>query len=198
GDYRVTLQVTDEKGIKNSVSKTINPVPKIKPIVLFQMKKKQYIRGENIYFDNSSFSKGGELKSNRWDFGDGTESSLRNPSHRYKSTGDYTVKLKVCDSDGLCDTASEIIRVAKIPVTNAVKGEDIHAYIAKNGQPAESLIKKNASINAYRYGNIWLLAKWDRIDCAVLDGGLSMTLMGYPKQCHWHEKYAANYMIDLK
>ena len=198
GDYRVTLQVTDDKGATNSVSKTINPVPKIKPTVLFQVKKKQYMRGENIYFDNRSYSKGGKLKSNRWEFGDGAESSLRNPSHRYKNTGDYTVTLKVCDSDGLCDIASNTVRVAQIPVTNAVKGEDIHAYIAKNGQPAEHLVKKNASINAYRYGDIWLLAKWGRIECAVLDGGLGMTLMGYPKQCHWHAKHAAKYMIDLK
>ena len=198
GDYRVTLQVTDEKGAKNSVSKTIHPVPKIKPTVLFRVKKKQYTLGENIYFDNSSYSKGGKLKRNRWEFGDGAESSLRNPSHRYKSTGVYTVKLKVCDSDGVCDTASNSIKVTQMPVTNAVKGEEIQTYIAKNGRPAEHLIKKNASIKAYRYGDIWLLVKWGRIECAVLDGGLGMTLMGYPKQCHWHEKHAADYMIDLK
>ncbi len=198
GDFRVVLQVMDEKGATNSVSKTINPVPKIKPTVLFQVKKKQYLLGENIYFDNSSYSKGGKLKSNRWEFGDGVESSLRNPSHQYKNTGAYTVKLKVCDSDGLCDTASNTIRVAQMPATNAVKGEEIQTYIAKNGRPAEHLIKKNASIKAYRYGDIWLLVKWGRIECAVLDGGLGMTLMGYPKQCHWHEKHAENYMIDLK
>jgi len=146
-----------------------------------------------------------------WDFGDGESSVRKNPLHTYQKLGGYKVMLQVTDENGAKNSVSTDVNVLKnkkavqaikpiahMPVTNAVRGEEIHAYIAKNGQPAESLIKKNASINAYRYGNIWLLAKYDKIKCAVLDGGLGMTLMGYPKQCYWHEKNAANYMIDLK
>jgi PKD repeat protein len=146
-----------------------------------------------------------------WDFGDGESSVRKNPLHTYQKLGGYKVTLHVTDEKGATNSVSTDVNVLKykkavqrkkpiahMPATNAVEGEAIRAYIAKNGPPAESLIKKNASINAYRYGNIWLLAKYDKIKCAVLDGGLGMTLMGYPKQCYWHEKNAANYMIDLQ
>jgi hypothetical protein len=36
----------------------------------------------------------------RWDFGDGSTSTDRNPVHSYQSSGDYTVNLTVTDSDG--------------------------------------------------------------------------------------------------
>ncbi|MEN6342621.1 MAG: PKD domain-containing protein, partial [Methanospirillum sp.] len=38
-----------------------------------------------------------------WDFGDGTESRERNPSHRYEQIGDYTVTLRVIGVNSLCD-----------------------------------------------------------------------------------------------
>lgn len=37
-----------------------------------------------------------------WDFGDGTTSSLKNPSHLYTVCGNYNVKLTVSDSTGVC------------------------------------------------------------------------------------------------
>jgi len=204
GDYKVTLQVADENGVKSTastqfhVAESAKAAQDMKPVALFQVKKERYKNGENINFDNRSFSKGGAVKSYAWDFGDGTVSSQRNPSHQYKNSGIYTVRLKICDSNGLCAIGSNRITITHEPAINASKGEDIHAYIAKNGQPAENLIKKKASMKGYRYGNIWLLAKRDKIECAVLVEGLSTNLLGHPKKCHWHEKYAKKYMVELK
>jgi PKD repeat protein len=42
-----------------------------------------------------------------WDFGDGGTSTLRNPSHVYNATGDYTVKLIVSDACG-SSTANKV------------------------------------------------------------------------------------------
>jgi PKD repeat protein len=42
----------------------------------------------------------GQPTSWRWSFGDGTSSRLKNPSHKYKKAGTYTVKLTVKDSAG--------------------------------------------------------------------------------------------------
>jgi PKD repeat protein len=45
----------------------------------------------------------GNVTSRLWNFGDGTTSTLQNPSHTYSSYGNYTVKLKTCNSYG-CDS----------------------------------------------------------------------------------------------
>lgn len=41
----------------------------------------------------------------RWDFGDGSHSSLKNPSHLYNSSGTYTVQLKVFGTDSTKSSA---------------------------------------------------------------------------------------------
>ena len=90
--------------------------------------------------------------------------------------------------------------VKKAPKTiriDAHPGEKIEEYIARKGKPDESLIKKKSSMSAYRYGDIWILAKRKKINCAVLSKGLSTSLMGYPKNCRWHEKNAKSYMVQL-
>jgi len=54
---------------------------------------------ESIYF-RAEVSGGFSPFSYEWDFGDGATSTNPNPVHSYKSTGDYTIKLKVTDDKG--------------------------------------------------------------------------------------------------
>ncbi len=50
-----------------------------------------------------------------WDFGDGTTSTTRNPSHRYSDTGYYQVKL-IITNNGLCNSeVTHIVRVTGTP-----------------------------------------------------------------------------------
>ena len=44
-----------------------------------------------------------------WDFGDGFQSTLRNPIHTYQSSGDFTVTLQI---NGTGPTHQEIVSVA--------------------------------------------------------------------------------------
>jgi len=85
----------------------------------------------------------------------------------------------------------------KLVRIDAHPGETIEDYIARRGKPDETLIKKKSSMSAYRYGDIWILAKRKKVNCAVLSKGLSTSLMGYPKNCRWHEKNAKAYMVKL-
>lgn len=48
----------------------------------------------------SDSSRGGEPDAYLWDFGDGTTSDRRNPSHTYKSNGEYDVRLTVTNIYG--------------------------------------------------------------------------------------------------
>jgi PKD repeat protein len=55
-------------------------------------------------FTDRSEDDDGSIASRRWNFGDGSTSSQRNPSHAYGSPGRYAVLLTVTDDDGVADT----------------------------------------------------------------------------------------------
>jgi PKD repeat protein len=63
-----------------------------------------------------------------WDFGDGTTSTEKNPTHTYTMAGNYTITLKVTDDDGGMgsDTMS-------ISVIEPVKAPVYRFYNVKNG-----------------------------------------------------------------
>ncbi len=54
----------------------------------------------------------------RWDFGDGTTSTLATPSHTYTKSGKFTVRLTVCDATS-CGTAESINCVTVPPIVDA-------------------------------------------------------------------------------
>lgn len=51
-----------------------------------------------------------------WDFGDGFTSTLFNPKHDYISAGNYTVTLKVTDSNGCDDEITQTVRIDDLAV----------------------------------------------------------------------------------
>lgn len=54
----------------------------------------------------------------QWNFGDGSTSSLHNPSHTYTSTGSFSVTLVACNGYG-CDTVTRTVVISSLsgPVT---------------------------------------------------------------------------------
>ncbi len=52
-----------------------------------------------------------------WDFGDGTNSNLQNPSHTYTKEGNYTVKLFVTNASGCTDS---LVKTAYIKIKKPV------------------------------------------------------------------------------
>lgn len=58
----------------------------------------------------------GEIVSTVWDFGDGTTSTLFNPSHIYANPGTYTITLTVEEASGCVDSVSRTIVVYPSPV----------------------------------------------------------------------------------
>ena len=66
--------------------------------------------GEEVWFTNESEN----AASFEWDFGDGYISNEVNPIHKFNSSGNFTVLLKVWSGSGLTDEASLTLEV-KIP-----------------------------------------------------------------------------------
>lgn len=65
-----------------------------------------------VYFTSSgSFDPDGSIVAYKWNFGDGSTSTLANPSHSFGSAGSYLAKLTVTDNVGSADGAGLTITV---------------------------------------------------------------------------------------
>ena len=71
-------------------------------------------------FADGSTDPDGSVTGWQWDFGDGTSSSQRNPSHTFPSAGSYQVRLTVTDDRGAQGAATKQVTVgepANVPPT---------------------------------------------------------------------------------
>jgi len=113
GTYTVELTVEDDDGATDSVSKEITVVvPNQPPQAEFSFSPQKPKVGEEVQFTDESSDPDGEVVSWSWDFGDGSTSSERNPSHKYSDAGTFTVTLTVTDDKGDKDSVSKEITVA--------------------------------------------------------------------------------------
>lgn len=69
----------------------------------FQADREAALVGQAVQFTDLTTGGSAPL-SYQWDFGDGTGSSLRSPSHAYGRAGAFTVALQVTDKDGVTRT----------------------------------------------------------------------------------------------
>jgi len=91
----------------NYISGVISFCGSIKPVADFIESAHEVNPGEVITFTSNSHDPDGTIVSYEWDFGDGTTSTLVNPSHSYSTTGSYTVTLTVTDDEGAQRSKSE-------------------------------------------------------------------------------------------
>ncbi len=68
-----------------------------------------------IFTDNSQPGGGGFIIFRKWDFGDGTFSSVRNPTHLYDSAGVYDVTLEITSNLGCIDSITKQVEVKQAP-----------------------------------------------------------------------------------
>ena len=61
--------------------------------------------------DKSYDSDGGDIVSYFWDFGDGSTSTLKNPSHTFERDGGYSIRLMVTDDEGVTDNETDSVYV---------------------------------------------------------------------------------------
>ncbi len=74
-----------------------------------------------VTFTDSSTDSDGTIASRLWTFGDGSTSTLTNPSRTYAAAGTYSVSLKVTDNGGLSTTITKSVTVSATntpPVAN--------------------------------------------------------------------------------
>ncbi len=113
GVYSVTLEVTDNQGASSSCSLDIQ-VLNVGPTANFTYTPSHPYTIHTIQFNDTSVDPDGEIETWLWDFGDGTNSTQKSPSHRF-AEGQYEVSLTVWDDDGTADESTRTVRVENTP-----------------------------------------------------------------------------------
>jgi len=204
GNYLVSLRVTDE-GEKYAVfssSFTIEPKPKEprleKPVASFSTDRELYAGGEEIRFVNLSSAANSDSTHCFWDFGDGSSSNLCQPQHSYRETGLFSVRLAVENSAGMRSEAEKSLRIVHPAIIYASEGQNFDQLREKFGEPEKSLAKDSASTQAYRYGEDWLLVKYNKVECRIKGDAFRTNLVGGAKDCHWYVKHAETALFNTR
>lgn len=83
-------------------------------------------KGSPTIFTNTSTTTVGNIITNNWTFGDGTTSTLQNPTHTYPDSGSYTVKL-ICTTDFGC--SKTVFKQVKINAPLTISGTESQTII---------------------------------------------------------------------
>ena len=154
GSFPVTLWVDDGTGLANAgavdaTTVTINTRP-----VADAGGNREVCSGQSILFDASgSTDADGDLLLYTWDFGDGSESDIINPTKTYEMPGTYPVTLKVMDESG-SERGEDLDRVAVIvqegPIAQA--GEDMTVCVNQSVRlDGTASTDADGSVNAYEW-----------------------------------------------
>jgi PKD repeat protein len=123
GTYTATLTVTDAQGRTSQSSDTVT----VNDVTPTANANGAYTgtAGTAIALTGSMTDSPADIAAGCqwwWNFGDGSTSSLQNPSHTYANAGTYNVTLTVKDADGLTATSTTTATVNALsppPVANA-------------------------------------------------------------------------------
>ncbi len=106
--------MTDDRGAQNSAIEEIRVRGEnVPPVAQFTFSPLEPTVDDVVQFTDQSHDPDGKISKWSWDFGDGAESALRNPSHQYAEPGIYTVELTVTDNDGATATAGAELEVTE-------------------------------------------------------------------------------------
>jgi len=114
GKYTVSLRVTDNNGEYNVATLEIDAQGSNSPTAVITEETDEYFAGIEYIFsaEDSTSPVGNEIEKYEWDFGDGTAyQKTRTVKHAYEETGEYTVVLKITDSEGKTGTQELTIQV---------------------------------------------------------------------------------------
>jgi PKD repeat protein len=112
GPKTVTMTATNGEPVPESrVAAHSLTVQNVAPVADFSFRPVSPFPGQDVQFASASFDPGGSVAGYGWNFGDGTTSTVANPSHPYASPGTYAVTLTVTDPNGASGSITKEIVV---------------------------------------------------------------------------------------
>ena len=114
GSYNVSFSVTSNQNCMSTAMSaiTINPLP----VLSFNVSN--MCLGNITLFSNTSTITSGTISSYSWDFGNGTGSSLKNPSITYTATGNYLVSLSASSDQNCVTTTTSNVTIHPTPTVS--------------------------------------------------------------------------------
>jgi len=116
GQYTIVLKVTDDEGIsaEKALSIVVGEPIDIPPTAIFSFV------ADNLQVDFTDLSVDDVgITHTIWNFGDGSSSDEKDPTHDYTAAGSYQVQLIVTDTAGLTDSSSQTVIVEEGSNCNA-------------------------------------------------------------------------------
>lgn len=157
--YTVTLTATNNLGCTMAVTKNqyihiVQP-----PVAAFNVNPSTLINIPDYTFRFEDESTNSPTIW-QWDFGDGTGSALKNPSHTYLDTGTYKVTLKVLNQQGCFTSTFKNVTIKGIPGYLFVP----NSFVPGNTQPElREFRAKGSGIATWRFSifNKWGQLLWE-------------------------------------
>jgi len=114
GTYIVTLTVIDNDGSSDSTTAEVDiSYREFNPPTVNVLIPSTGKTGKSISFSSSgTIDPDGDVLLYLWDFGDGSTSTVKNPTHKYNKAGKYIVNLKVSDNK-FSEEKSGVITITK-------------------------------------------------------------------------------------
>lgn len=111
GTYNVQLIVTSNMGCKDTA---IAPVT-ISPLPIAAFSANNVCLNGLTSFTNSSTVTSGFITNTTWQFGNGSQSVLNQPTHQYNSAGTYSVTLNITTNSNCSNSITQQVTVNPLP-----------------------------------------------------------------------------------
>jgi hypothetical protein len=118
GTFVPSCLATDGAGVTVAQSMTVTVSPSLE--VTATDSSAAAAPGTKLNFTATASNGSGTYSSFTWQFGDGTTATGPSAGHAYSSQGNYTVTVRVIDSNGIPAVASTTVRVTPVQVREAV------------------------------------------------------------------------------
>ncbi|MCJ7570625.1 MAG: PKD domain-containing protein [Candidatus Thermoplasmatota archaeon] len=146
GLYSAKVIVTDNNGATATDSFTINVIANSPPTAKATASKTSGYEPLTVSFSGSGTDSDGTIKTYYWNFGDGSTSDLKNPSHTFNH-GTYTVILIVTDNEDATDEDILTIHVNEIPSD--------FTLVATDDAMIMGLTAESRNTNYYNLFEVW-------------------------------------------
>jgi PKD repeat protein len=152
GQYAVTLTAVDPVGHRVARSLAITVLPSL-PVAAFASQRDPF-QSLMMTFDASK-SKGSNIQSYRWTFGDGATAATPDPvtQHTYAHAGTYTVTLAVTDGAGQTGSVRTAVPVLPPPPLGQINGD----YLGAVNQPVTLYFAPDLNYDAHSAGPLTYL-----------------------------------------
>jgi PKD repeat protein len=114
GTQTCRLIVTDSISVLSEDTCLVNVLNR-RPIAGFTFSPNDPSIQDEVNITDTSTDSDGAIISCFWDFGDGTTSTFKNPSHTFAQKGEWQITLTVTDNDGTEDSITHKVTVINLP-----------------------------------------------------------------------------------